>query len=180
MKTLILAAVAALTVATPALAQDRAPFTGPRAEGVIGYDKVDINVDGVSNPDGLMYGGAIGYDVQLGGLVVGAEGEYTDSDANISAVGARVDAARDLYAGGRVGFATGPGLLYAKVGYTNARFKGTSAGISDSTNLDGVRVGGGMEFAIARNLYAKAEYRYSNYSDDVERHQVVGGVGIRF
>ena len=62
----------------------------------------------------------------------------------------------------------------------------------------GWRVGAGVEQKIATNAFAKLEYRYSNYSDaevdfepegipdtgpfdvDLDRHQVVAGVGWRF
>ena len=63
-------------------------------------------------------------------------------------------------------------------------------------NLDGYRVGAGVEHAMGRKAYVKAEYRYSNYGDarleyangantdnfsvDTDRHQVVIGAGVRF
>ena len=43
-----------------------------------------------------------------------------------------------------------------------------------------LRVGAGVEQQLGTNLYAKAEYRYSNYEAGIERHQVLGGVGFRF
>lgn len=67
--------------------------------------------------------------------------------------------------------------------------------------IDGWRAGAGLEYAIpgigfGSGAYAKLEYRYSNYSDlsldegfftspnavniDLDRHQVVAGLGIRF
>lgn len=180
MKLILLAAAALAATATPALAQDRAPFTGAHVEGLVGYDKVDVNTAGLKNPDGLLYGVAAGYDVQFRSAVVGIEGEVSDSDARISAAGASVNTDRDLYVGGRVGFAVGRALVYGKAGYTNARFEARAGGVRADETLDGVRVGGGVEVGLTRNLFAKAEYRYSNYSDDVERHQAVGGVGIRF
>jgi outer membrane immunogenic protein len=33
---------------------------------------------------------------------------------------------------------------------------------------------------LGTNSFAKAEYRYSNYEQGVERHQVMGGFGFRF
>jgi outer membrane immunogenic protein len=109
---------------------------------------------------------------------------------------------RDLYVGARVGYAMSPStMLYAKGGYTNAKFDARS---SDGTTVsnqdidtDGWRIGAGVEQAISNNVFAKLEYRYSNYkkgevdfSDDLpdsqrfdldlDRHQVVAGVGVRF
>ena len=64
MRNLILAAVATTALAAPAFAQTTAgaPFTGLRIEGVAGYDALK---DGHDTSDGFVYGGAVGYDVQL-------------------------------------------------------------------------------------------------------------------
>ncbi|MBS0503961.1 MAG: porin family protein [Proteobacteria bacterium] len=192
MKKFILAALAATAMATPALAQDAAPFTGFRLEGLVGYDHVKGNGGG---RDGVAYGIGAGYDFQLGGAVLGIEGEAMDSsakgcDTNFVTATDRIcaNAKRDLYAGARIGAAVTPNtLLYAKAGYTNARFGVTytdsatpTANFSARDNLDGIRVGAGVEQKFGQNLYAKAEYRYSNYEQGISRHQVVGGIGFRF
>jgi outer membrane immunogenic protein len=204
MRILILAtALAASTaLATPAFAQDAdAPFTGPRVEGVVGWDRIDDGANsGTEASDGVVYGGQVGYDFQLGGAVLGVEGEVTGSTNKDTTNGLivagdrfRVSAGRDLYVGGRLGFAAGPrALIYAKGGYTNARIntRYTSGTITADEHADaeGWRAGAGVEFLLSKNLYAKAEYRYSNYSNidgtnadiDLDRHQVVGGIGFRF
>ncbi len=206
MRNLILGAVLATAAASPALAQNtaaNAPFTGPHIEALAGYD----NLGGTDNGrDGFLYGVAGGYDFQLGGAVAGIEGEYTDSTTRGSttdlaligdSAGLRTD--RDLYIGARVGVAVAPStLLYVKGGYTNARFKTIySDGAGNTTNFgnttDGYRVGAGIEQKF--NLFGpsgfvKAEYRYSNYRNlnvgstnvdiDLDRHQVLAGVGVRF
>jgi len=93
---------------------------------------------------------------------------------------------RDLYAGGRIGTVLGGStLLYAKAGYTNAQAKltsddGTGQITLDKSNLDGVRVGAGVEHAVGPRSYVKAEYRYSNYEAGVQRHQGMAGFGFRF
>jgi outer membrane immunogenic protein len=178
MKTVIFAATTAVVLAlsAPAMAQDAAPFTGPHAEVLVGYDKLDSN--GLGNPDGLLYGIGAGYDFQAGGAVAGIEAEVSDSTANRSIGGVDVDAARDLYIGARAGFLVGDkALAYVKAGYTNARIETEGFG---GDNGDGVRVGAGLEYKLGGKLFVKGEYRYSNYEAGVERHQVVGGVGLRF
>lgn len=192
MNKFLIAALAATAMATPALAQEAAPFTGFRAEGLVGYDNVKGNG---GSRDGIAYGGAAGYDFQLGSAVAGIEGEYLDSDSkgcerSFVSVNDTIcaDANRDLYVGGRLGFAATPStLLYAKAGYTNARFGvrytdpvTPAASFRTSDELDGIRVGAGVEQKLGQNLYAKAEYRYSNYEAGIERHQVLGGLGFRF
>lgn len=216
----MVAGASTMAIATPALAQATNPtdaFTGPRVEAVLGYDiaKAGSSVDDPlgdydESIDGLLYGGGIGYDVNLGGLVVGVEGELTDStgktkftDGGFEGFGlGQVKAGRDWYAGARVGYVVSPNaLIYAKGGYTNARFNvvgsdGTTT-LRESFDTDGWRVGAGAEVALNNNVYTKLEYRYSNYgraevdfggdipdSDrfdvDVDRHQIVAGVGYRF
>ncbi|HKT15978.1 MAG TPA: porin family protein [Allosphingosinicella sp.] len=193
MRKLVLIAAMTAASATPALAQPAAPFTGPRVEGVVGWDRAGRN--GVGNNDGIAYGVGAGYDFQLGGAVVGVEGEAADATTDRCAGGVSVPgdelcfkAKRDLYVGARVGGVIGDRtLLYAKGGYTNARFGldyddgATGAGnFKSGTNLDGFRVGAGVERGIGRNSFVKAEYRYSNYQQGFDRHQVVTGVGVRF
>jgi outer membrane immunogenic protein len=221
MRTLFLttaAAVLATAAATPALAQDVDPtFTGPRVGGILGYDIVTAGTNdrsGVPGDDqtvhGLLYGVDAGYDVALGNAVVGIEGEYSDStgkvsndrsDPNYYGFG-RVKTGRDLYVGARVGMKVNPTTLaYVKGGYTNQRLNllagsGDGYQIDDHYNLDGWRLGAGVEHAMSRNTYIKAEYRYSNYSRgrfnfgdgstspdfdvDTDRHQIVAGFGLRF
>lgn len=193
MRKYMIAALFAAAAAAPAMAQPAAPFTGPRIEGLVGYDHVRGDGGG---RDGVTYGVGVGYDFQLGGAVVGLEGEANDSSVDACENGfvtaadrICLNAKRDLYIGGRVGAVVGPRtLVYAKAGYTNARVgvnydDGTAAGAGNfrlNENLDGVRVGAGIEHMLGRNTYVKAEYRYSNYEKGLERHQVVGGVGFRF
>jgi len=74
--------------------------------------------------------------------------------------------------------------LYVLGGYANARIKvgytlGTASG-SASANGDGVRVGAGVEVPFGTNVYAKTEYRYTNYEGDFSRHQVLVGFGLTF
>jgi outer membrane immunogenic protein len=193
MRNYLLAALLAGTAASPALAQEAQPFSGPRVEGIVGYDNVDV--EGESS-DGVTYGAQIGYDVQSGNGVFGIEGEVSDSTvdecvADVDATGDELcaQAGRDLYVGGRAGATLSPNLLvYGKAGYTNARVAldyedGTSGTTNDfeaGENLDGIRVGGGLEYALGPNSYAKTEYRYSNYEQGYDRHQVVAGFGFRF
>jgi outer membrane immunogenic protein len=193
MRSIVVAALFAATAAAPSLAQDPASgtarFTGPRVEGLAGWDRVQNN----GHDDGVHYGIGAGYDFQAGGMIVGVEGEAADSSVRQCA-GARTvanprvcaKAGRDLYVGGRVGTPIGDRtLLYAKAGYTNAQAKltsndGTGQTTLGKTNLDGVRVGAGAEYALGSNSFVKTEYRYSDYEAGFSRHQVVAGFGFRF
>lgn len=199
MRNLVIAALLGATAASPALAQDRAPFTGLRAEGIVGYDNLSDGGDQDSaSSNGVVYGGQLGYDFQTGRAIVGIEGEISGSTTdtrtdNLIAAGDRfqLDAGRDLYAGARIGIAVSPqAIIYAKGGYTNAQVQseyrlGTNV-VRDTVELDGFRVGAGAEYQLTPQFHVKGEYRYSNYSSiegydtDIDRHQVLGGIGVRF
>ena len=187
------AALLAGTIATPALAQDNPNLGGFHVDGIVGWDRSNIQNE---HANGVTYGVGAGYDFRAGNAIFGVEAEASDSTADRSVTGAviagdslRVRAGRDLYVGGRVGFGVGSNsLVYAKAGYTNARFRadyndGTAATVADftqRTNLDGIRAGVGAQIGVGSRAYLRTEYRYSNYQDGVDRHQVVGGFGVRF
>lgn len=178
----IAAAIAASALASPVLAQEVGDFSGVKGTAIAGYDNTDFGIGGAGssdNADGFLYGASLGYDIQSNNMVYGVEAEITESTGELSGGGASVDASRDLYAGARLGFVVGDSaLLYAKAGYTNARYTASGAGVAG--NADGVRVGAGIEYKLSDNAFVRGEYRYSNYEAGVSRNQVVGGVGFRF
>ena len=216
--TALLVASSVAAIATPAMAQDAdGTFTGPRVGITAGYDAVQagssVDDDGNDNNDqsmdGIAYGVNLGYDYDLGGAVIGLEGEYSDStaktefeDGDFEGFGfGRVDAGRDLYIGARVGAKVAPdALVYVKGGYTNAKLNVLSNDGTTETErdfkLDGWRAGAGVEYAINPRTYVNLEYRYSKYEDgeivfpdgsttpdfevDLDRHQIMAGVGMRF
>lgn len=180
MRKMILSALAgtAALAATPAFAQGERPvFQGGHVEAITGYDHVNN-----SGGDGIMYGIGAGYDFRTGGAVIGIEGEVLESTTGECAGNLCVDASRDFYIGGRVGALVAPRvLLYGKVGYSNARVEVTNGNVSDSTNLDGIRAGAGLEVQFRNSpLSMRAEYRYTNYEQGVERHQGTLGLAFRF
>jgi outer membrane immunogenic protein len=92
-------------------------------------------------------------------------------------------------------------LLYVKGGYTNARYgvlgsDGTTT-LDQRIDLDGYRVGGGLEYAFSPKTFGRIEYRYSHYGKgefdfggqtpdssrfnvDTDRHQIAVTYGLRF
>jgi outer membrane immunogenic protein len=192
----LLIATAALGFATSAHAAD---FTGPRVEVRTGWDRVSIDGLRSANPatanvdtheDGIAYGLALGYDHALSDrAIVGVEAGIDLSDNEFSGTAGSVrydvDAKRDIELAARLGTKlTDSILLYGKVGYSNARVKtrltSGATTITDNSNADGVRVGGGVEVALNDRIYAKAEYRYTDYEAGVSRNQVLTGIGFRF
>lgn len=153
---MIAVAATAAAFATPAMAAD---FSGPRLEVTAGADDVTNGVD----PTEVAYGAGAGYDLQIGKVVVGVE-------ATVDNVFDR----RDLGVGGRLGYVINDNVLaYGKVGYSN--FKPTTR-----LELEGLRLGGGLEVNLAGPVYAKAEYRYTDFEGGVGKHGGLVGVGLRF
>lgn len=203
LKKILIATAAAVVTLAPAHAQEASNFGGAKIGALVGYDKVRVEYEGDhGSKDGLLYGLTAGYDFDLGTAIIGIEGEVSDAttkarESDVFDLGDTVSlrAARDLYIGARVGFpVTSTILLYAKAGYTNARFKlkyndGVDTS-SEGDNLDGYRIGGGAEFAASHGTFARIEYRYSDYGsydvDDIDtglktlRHQVAVTGGWRF
>jgi len=154
-KLIALAALATAAFATPAMASD---FAGPRFEVTAGADDVTGGVD----PTDITYGAALGYDLQLGKVVVGAE-----------ATAANVFDRADLGAAARLGYVLNENVLaFTRVGYSNLDLGARSA--------DGLTVGGGLEVNVAGPVFAKAEYRYTDFEGNLGRHGGLVGVGIRF
>jgi outer membrane immunogenic protein len=195
-------ALVAFGFATPALAQDEPKFTGPWVAAEAGWDDVVLNDGSTSGAkSGLLYGGALGYDHEIGGAVVGVEAELTGSTVkdgvnDLFVTGDRFElrAGRDIYVGGRIGAKVGKNiLLYGKAGYTKARITGVytsgATTVTDGTNEGGYRLGAGAEYGMG-HMFARVEYRYSDYGDvkfqgissgvSAVRHQIAVIGGFRF
>ncbi len=193
MRLFIASLLLSASLATPALAQDEPTadkeFQGFKIVSLVGVDQ--LNTPAV-DATGFFYGGTIGYDLQAGKAVYGIEGEVGDSTGsgcrtNVIVAGDTLcnTARRDLYVGARAGVVIGQKtLLYVKAGYSNAQILGTYLvgpnGIGNTENLDGWRLGGGAEFNLSRKVFARGEYRYTNYDQGVSRHQGLIGLGIKF
>jgi outer membrane immunogenic protein len=168
MKAFLIAAAAALVaVAAPASAQD---FTGARIGVTGGYDNIQ-------DREGVTYGVVVGVDAPVAkGVTLGVEATLEDSTADQSVL----EASREIGVAARLGVKVLPkAQIFGKVGYTNARveLQGTNAGVS----LEGLRYGGGVEYAVTEKVYTTVEYRRSEYEDGVGgRDGVLVGVGFRF
>ena len=186
-------ALSCAAIASPAWAEEEKNFEGPRVEGLVGYDRFNLDVpdiqEGEANSEDVFYGAAIGYDFQSVGIVFGVEAELASSGNGESVEvvetinGSLFDGTVSLedgvnwYAGGRVGALAGDnGLFYFKAGFAHTTLDLDASGTidgepaSDSADISfsGVRLGGGYEHSLG-NAYAKIEYRYTSYSDgDVE------------
>jgi len=155
-KLIAFAALATAALSTPAMASE---FAGPRIEVTAGADEVRNGVD----PTDIAYGAALGYDLQFGKVVVGAE-----------ATAANVFDRADLGAAARLGYTLNKNVLaYTRVGYTKLER-------SAAVKVDGLTVGGGLEVKLIGSTFAKAEYRYTDFDGNLGRHGGLVGFGLRF
>jgi len=201
---LLFASVAALVIATPAMAQDESSGFkgGARIEARAGVDDVVLKDSGASDSKvGFVYGTELGYDYATkSGFVIGAyagiEGATTKDCAALSSTQSFcLKAGRNITVGVRAGGVVAGGLLYAKGGYTNGRVTASvvdtavsANNVSASDNADGWHLGAGYEMNISAHTYAKIEYVYTHYSVEnslgtgtsLQRHQGLVGFGYRF
>ena len=192
---LLLAALLAGSAATPVMAYE---FNGFRIEGQGGWDDLKINTEDHGfnrsfSDKGWTYGAEAGYDLRLSNTVsLGVFGNYDWSTVGASignGLGAVIDAdaKNDWSAMARLGFKVGNStMVYVAGGYAKTKvdynFTPTASLVTfdSSESYAGVRGAVGIEQALGSNVYAKVEYRYTNYQDGLSRNQVVGGLGIRF
>jgi outer membrane immunogenic protein len=131
---------------------------------------------------GVLGGGTLGYNWQTGAFVLGVEidldgislshsndtgfyGPYWNNNNNNGAFLFDVT--------GRLGYAFGPALLYAKGGYAyvdanaNLRYTGPVVGwnYGNENSLSGWVIGGGLEYALSPSWSVKIEYLYYDFSN---------------
>jgi outer membrane immunogenic protein len=122
-----------------------------------------------------------GFDYQFAGSnwVIGAEAQYSwltgNSGAGVAFPGGAVITGNTDQIGsatGRLGYAFGPTLLYAKGGYAwrgNDNLLGVStngvpvAFTANGNHRDGYTVGAGLEYMFTPNWSIKGEYQYYNF-----------------
>ena len=129
---------------------------------------------------GLLGGGQIGYNWQLGSMVVGVEGDIAGVDwddlfKDLQVPDTPIVIALDIdylaTARARVGWAPGNWLFYATGGFL-------AVGGSDSFDIaaTGTLVGGGVEWGLTPNLSVKGEGLYLVFDDAKDLSKLVEGV----
>jgi outer membrane immunogenic protein len=167
------------TVRTTAGANAFSPgFCDGRAQGV-------TPAGGCDNGDQALEGGAhVGYDLGLGGFVVGVVAEYDrggveDSVSAFSTTPANYVLTRKLRDSfglrARVGVPVNDTLLYATAGAVHGRFRNSFSSsnvanafaVTDTRSKGwGFRAGGGVEQRLGGNLSVGLLYLYSSIKDD--------------
>jgi outer membrane immunogenic protein len=188
----------ALTLAAATTMVASPVFAEPWADVHAGLDRPQVDH---GHKNGVAYGVSLGYDIPLDnswfvGLAVSADGANTRQCIDDLLNGgdrACAKANRDLSAVVRAGFGVAHGTkIYALAGYSNARVRavyndGLGNLFSDHENVGGLRIGAGVQVAITKAFFAKAEYRFSHYKkidlldgEHLDRHNVLVGAGVDF
>lgn len=200
MKRIVFSAMAVAAVTAPAAAQEATKFDGPFVGVQLGWQQDRRSATSSTVPpsttrvtgDGLVYGGQVGYDANIGGAVLGLEGSITGRSGSNGSATLDFEPGRTINVTARAGLLVSPeSLLYARGGYSNARFSLTNqAGNSESRN--GYTLGTGYERSLTDRISARIEYAYSNYGSDTlpgiggpaeinyRRHGITAGFNLRF
>jgi opacity protein-like surface antigen len=134
-----------------------------------------------TTPDGGLFGGHIGYNLQMGPWVLGAEVSYSGSTLRSTEVGPVPVFPQDSFstdiedlftATARIGYATSTWMVYARGGYANSEvtLSGLSgppvAGVTFNTSerIDGWTAGAGLEYKLTRNMVLGLEYNFVSLS----------------
>jgi outer membrane immunogenic protein len=174
-------------------------FRGIRIEGDAGYDRASS--EGERNSK-FGYGGSIGFDGQIGNIVVGPEFSYWRPNRDQNTVvspgaigGTVVHQQRDqLGAAVRLGYLVTPDLLiFGKGGYANSDQRKAFFAPAGETSYfgrgraDGYQFGGGIEYtlhdrfsSLPGGLYISAQYVQAQYDNHTKDQHAMGGIGFRF
>jgi outer membrane immunogenic protein len=131
-----------------------------------------------TQPGGGLAGGQVGFNQQLGGIVLGGELAFVGTEARQTLTAPAMFAddrfktsfSDLLTLTARAGIPLGNSLLYAKAGYADAHVDlsafSTATGISGdaSRTADGWTAGAGWEYRIGRSLVFGVEYDYVDLS----------------
>lgn len=135
----------------------------------------DVGKDKFSNTDtNVSGGGQLGYNLQRGSFVFGAEADFGGMALNnlkVSPANPAIIAQAEsgLYADvtARLGYAAGLALIYAKGGYAyyDGRLIANDTGVGQASvsGVSGWTAGGGLEYKIKPAWSVKAEYQYFDF-----------------
>lgn len=173
-------------------------WAGPYAGVQAGYGFSGSVDDGVNDigTSGWMGGAFGGFNFQNGQFVYGIEGDvnYSGVDGDNAGIAARSRVDGSIR--GRAGVAvTDDILLYGTAGVAAESLRVTheASGARDSNTMLGFTVGAGADVKLTEDVFARAEYRYTDYGSetfdlpgvgtaevDSSNHRVMMGIGIKF
>lgn len=183
----------------PPVAEDVAPaftWSGPYfgIQGGAGWLDGKFSALGATasdNFDGGRLGGFAGYQHQFANnFVLGLEGDvsydWNDNEyLGLLKVGTDVGGSVRV----RAGYAIDNALLYATGGWAVTRGYAKVAGVKETETFNGYTLGAGVDYAFTNNIFARVEYRFTDYSKktflnvldtDLKQNAVTVGLGVKF
>lgn len=137
-----------------------------------------------------------GYNMQSGNFVYGAEVDlgYSGVDGSANFGGTTVSAEQKLFgsARARLGYAFDPFMVYGTGGIAATQVEAATATDTDKNTHIGYTVGAGAEALVTQNIFARTEYRYTDYkakdytldgttvSSGFDEHSIRAGIGFKF
>ena len=152
------------------------PFNGGYVGGAITLDRLGngatvspgatTTLDGGKKVAGGLYGGFGATFNHL--FYVGLEGGFylnrkPMAGIAFDTINAGLKSRNTFDLAGRAGFVAGRSLIYGLAGYTSSKFKTFGLASDMGKRLNGLRYGGGIEFAVTPALSLRAEYTRANY-----------------
>ena len=178
-------------------AEDAPRFNGFSSGVEVSHDRISVRQDpgniGATRSarrDGVGYRTFIGYDVQIGNIVLGAEGATGGGGKAVRQTGTRgqflVDPGLTYDLTARVGTTVTPDLLiYGRAGYRWLQADRTTiptAGprlVREQTD-GGITYGGGAELAVNRHISLRAEYNRTVYDRTLRANKAALGAVFKF
>ena len=185
----------------PAPIYETAPvssWAGPYAGLHLGYGfsgSVDDQTNGNDVATKGWLGGAFGgFNLQDGQFVYGAEADVNYSGVDGANAGLEARTRIDGSLRGRAGYAVNDDILvYGTAGLAAERLRVSDGTDTDTNLMLGYTVGAGTDVKLTDQVFARAEYRYTDYGSktfdlpgvgspeiDSSNHRVTVGLGIKF
>jgi len=187
MKKLLMTGAVLVTFAlsTPAFAES--VFDGPYLGLQAGFGKTTMDYDyapgtsgnaafsGSEDDTGLNGGLFLGFQKSVNDkFLLGVEAGYSQSGADYSAtdgvVSGKIEQNETWELGGRLGYLVQPDtMVYGRLGWVRTNFEATVSDAGGSykgdENLNGLRIGAGLEKSFKEKISGRLELSYTNYED---------------
>lgn len=147
-------------------------WTGGYVGANVGYRWLNADASdafGASSPDSSSVAGGLqaGYNWQMNQFVFGVETDFGYGSSSKNEAGYGVKQTWEGTTRARAGVALDRFLVYGTAGVAYSDFDlSNSSGASSSDWRFGWTAGGGVEYAVTKNVSVKGEYLYTDYGND--------------
>jgi outer membrane immunogenic protein len=153
-------------------------WTGFHVDGSVGYGwgRSEFTPwsggEGAFNSDNVLLTVGVGWDAQIGNMVLGVMADVTASDID--------NTEWQWFVGARAGVLVAPKtLVYGLVGYTetiDGQLAFKSIAVTNFKDIAGLTYGGGIEHLYVQGWSLKAEYRFVQFGDETAPNGVKDGL----